>query len=98
MSKFARNLSILMVLVLFGVALAACGNAETPVTPEEPVVEEPVVEEPVVEEPVVEEPVVEEPVVEEPVEFAPEPYGENLPTAPTIDTPLVVTYQDFSQK
>ena len=98
MSKFARNLSILMVLVLFGVALAACGNAETPVTPEEPVVEEPVVEEPVVEEPVVEEPVVEEPVVEEPVEYAPEPYGENLPTAPTIDTPLVVTYQDFSQK
>lgn len=96
MSKFAKNLSILIVLVMFGVALAACGSTEAPVAPEEPVVEEPVVEEPVVEEP--EEPVVEEPVVEEPVEFAPEPYGENLPTAPTIDTPLVVTYQDFSQK
>ena len=70
MSKFARNLSMLIVLVLFGVALAACGSTEAPVTPEEPVVEEPVVEEPVVEEPeepVVEEPVVEEPVVEEPV-------------------------------
>ena len=70
MSKFARNLSMLIVLVLFGVALAACGSTEAPVTPEEPVVEEPMVEEPVVEEPVVEEPeepVVEEPVVEEPV-------------------------------
>jgi peptide/nickel transport system substrate-binding protein len=63
MSKFARNLSMLIVLVLFGVALAACGSTETPVVPEEPVVEDPVVEEPVIEEP--EEPVVEEP--EEPV-------------------------------
>ncbi len=27
-----------------------------------------------------------------------QPFGENLPTAPTIDTPLVVAYQDFSQK
>ena len=58
MSKFARNLSILIVLVLFGVALAACGSTEAPVTPEEPVVEEPV--ETVTEEVPVEEPVVEE--------------------------------------
>ena len=42
---------------------------------------------------------------EAPTEAAPtemvyedQPYGENLPTAPTIDTPLVVAYQDFSQK
>ena len=42
---------------------------------------------------------------EEPTEAAPtemvyeeEPFGEDLPTAPTIDTPLVVAYQDFSQK
>ncbi len=27
-----------------------------------------------------------------------EPFGENLPTAPTIDTPLVVAYSPFSQK
>jgi peptide/nickel transport system substrate-binding protein len=27
-----------------------------------------------------------------------EPFAEDLPTAPTIDTPLVVAYQDFSQK
>ena len=65
MSKLARNLSMLIVLVMLGVALAACGSTEAPVAPEEPVVEEPVVEEP--EEPVVEEPEVEEPVVEEPV-------------------------------
>ena len=27
-----------------------------------------------------------------------QPYAENLPTAPTIDTPLVVAYETFSQK
>jgi len=32
------------------------------------------------------------------VVFAEQPFGENLPTAPTIDTPLVVAYQEFSQK
>lgn len=32
------------------------------------------------------------------VTFDPEPFGEDLPTEPTIDTPLVVAYQDFSQK
>jgi len=44
-------------------------------------------------------------VTEEPTEAAPtevvyeeEPFGEDLPTAPSIDTPLVVAYQDFSQK
>jgi len=52
-------LSILLVAVMM---LAACAPKEEVA----PVVEEPVVEEPVVEEPVVEEPVVEEPVVEEP--------------------------------
>ncbi|NLB70804.1 MAG: hypothetical protein GX797_02215 [Chloroflexi bacterium] len=40
MSKFARNLSILIVLVMFGVALAACGTpTEAPVETEPPVVE-----------------------------------------------------------
>ena len=39
-------------------------------------------------------------VTEAPTEEAvPEqPFGENLPTAPTIDTPLVVAYSEFSQK
>lgn len=35
---------------------------------------------------------------EEVVTFEDQPFGENLPTAPTIDTPLVVAYSDFSQK
>jgi peptide/nickel transport system substrate-binding protein len=30
--------------------------------------------------------------------FAAQPFGENLPTAPTINTPLVVAYDSFSQK
>jgi peptide/nickel transport system substrate-binding protein len=91
MSKFARNLSILIVLVMFGVALAACGTpTEEPVVTEPPVVEVPT-EEPT-EEPTE---VVETEVV--PV-FEDQPFGENLPTSPTIDTPFVVAYQDFSQK
>ncbi len=32
------------------------------------------------------------------VPFPEQPFGENLPTAPTITTPLVVAYQEFSQK
>ena len=90
MSKFARNLSILIVLVMFGVALAACGTPTEVVVTEPPVVEVPT-EEPT-EEPTE---VVETEVV--PV-FEDQPFAENLPTAPTIDTPLVVAYQDFSQK
>ena len=91
MSKFARNLSILIVLVMFGGALAACGTpTEAPVETEAPVVEVPT-EEPT-EEPTE---VVETEVV--PV-FEDQPFGEDLPTEPTVDTPLVVAYQDFSQK
>lgn len=94
MSKFSKTLSILIVLIMFGVALAACGNTGTPVETEAPVVE--TTDEPVVEETAE---VVEE--TTEPVEapvFEEQPFGENLPTEPTIDTPLVVAYQDFSQK
>jgi peptide/nickel transport system substrate-binding protein len=32
------------------------------------------------------------------VAFPEQPFGENLPTAPTITTPLVVAYNEFSQK
>lgn len=32
------------------------------------------------------------------VMFPEQPFGENLPTAPTITTPLVVAYNEFSQK
>ena len=41
----------------------------------------------------------EEPTAEETeMVYEAQPFGEDLPTAPTIDTPLVVAYQDFSQK
>jgi len=89
MSKFARNISILIVAIMLGVALASCGTP-TPVATTEPPVEPttPVVE-----------PTAEptEPEVTA-VVFEEQPFGENLPTEPTIDTPLVVAYQDFSQK
>ena len=44
--------------------------------------------------------VTEAPTAEVPTEvvYEEQPFGENLPTAPTITTPLVVAYQDFSQK
>lgn len=105
MSKFARILSLLIVTVLFAGMLAACTQPTQPETPVKPDVTEP--EKPVepTEPPAEEEPVEEEPVEEEPVEEAPEPivyedepYGEDLPTAPTIDKPFVVAYSDFSEK
>ncbi len=78
--------TVLAFLIITAMVLGAC--AQPAPEPTEAPVEEPEVEE-------VEE--VEEP--EEPeVVFEPQPFGENLPTAPTIDTPLVVAYQDFSQK
>ena len=92
MSKFARNMSILIVAIMLGVALASCGTPTEVATPE-PVVEPttpPVVEPTAEPEPT-------EPEVTE-VVFEEQPFGENLPTEPTIDTPLVVAYQDFSQK
>lgn len=86
MSKFARTMSILIVAIMLGVALASCGKPATPVATEPPVAPTtPVVE------------ATEEPTATE-VVFEEQPFGENLPTAPTINTPLVVAYQDFSQK
>ena len=87
MSKFARNMSILIVAIMLGVALASCGTT-TPVATEVPVEPTTPVVAPV-------EPT--EPEVTE-VVFEEQPFGENLPTEPTITTPLVVAYQDFSQK
>ena len=102
MSKFARILSLLIVTVLFAGMLAACTKPTEPETPVQPEATEP--EKPVepTEEPAKpEEPVEEEPAEEETPEavvYEPEPYGENLPTAPSIDKPLVVAYSDFSEK
>jgi len=75
MSKFARNLSILIVAIMLGVALASCGTPTEVATPE-PVVEPTT-----------------PPVVE------PEPTAEPEPTeVPVVDIPLVVAYNEFSQK
>ncbi len=106
MSKLARILSLLIVTVMLGGMLAACGQTVTPDPTEPPVVDpvdepepteepEPVDEPEPTEEP---EPVDEPEPTEEPVVFEDEPYGENLPTAPSIDTPLVVAYSAFSEK
>ncbi|MEJ2487344.1 MAG: ABC transporter substrate-binding protein, partial [Anaerolineales bacterium] len=94
MSK--KLLTVFSLLVVISMLLVACGGNEAPVN-EEPAVEEPAAEEPAAEEPAAEEPAAEEPMEEE-VMFEPEPYGENLPTAPTIDTPLVVAIDTLSQK
>ena len=72
----------LSLLVTMAMVLGAC----------KPATEAPVVDKPTEEVVAIEEP------TEEAVVFEPQPFGENLPTAPTIDTPLVVAYQDFSQK
>lgn len=72
----------LSLLVTMAMVLGAC----------KPATEAPVVDKPTEEAVATEEP------TEEAVVFEPQPFGENLPTAPTIDTPLVVAYQDFSQK
>lgn len=99
MSKFARILSLLIVTVLFAGMLAACTKPAVPETPVQPEVTEPETPgEP--EAPAEETPAEETPAEEtaEPVVYEDEPYGENLPTAPTIDKPLVVAYSDFSEK
>lgn len=91
-----RKLSIVLaVLIAASLMLSACATPTA--TPAEPPAAEPT-QPPAEEAPEVEEPT--EPPAEEPTEvvFEEEPFGENLPTAPTIDTPLVVAYEDFSQK
>ncbi|MCB2209303.1 ABC transporter substrate-binding protein [bacterium] len=83
------TLGFLSLLVVLSMVLAGCQTAtEAPATeePTEAMTEEMATEE------VVEEPTETEMVYED------QPFGEDLPTAPTIDTPLVVAYQDFSQK
>ena len=52
-----KKFSLLSLLIIVSMILAACGTTTTPEPTEAPVVEQPGVEEPVVEEPVVEEPV-----------------------------------------
>ena len=52
-----KKFSLLSLLIIVSMILAACGTTTTPEPAKPPVVEQPGVEEPVVEEPVVEQPV-----------------------------------------
>ena len=81
---------IIGLLIISSMILTACGGRPAPEV--EAPVEEPV---PAEEEAA---PAEAETPAEEEVVFEEQPFGENLPDAPTIDTPLVVAYQDFSQK
>ncbi len=76
--------TILGILIVASMVLSAC---TTPTAPTEaPVEPETPVE-------------TEAPVATEaPMVYEEQPFGENLPTAPTITTPLVVAYETFSQK
>lgn len=92
-----RIIAVLLALVLVLPLMFAC-KATDPGTEVPEVTDEPVVEPEVTEEPTVE--VTGEPEVTaepEPV-YEAEPFAENLPTEPTIDTPLVVAYSPFSAK
>ncbi|MGV8049700.1 MAG: ABC transporter substrate-binding protein [Anaerolineaceae bacterium] len=91
MNKFKKFFSIMIVCFMLVGTLAACAD-ETPVeTATEPPTEA-VTEETATEVPTETTPEVTEVVYEE------QPFGDNLPTAPTIETPLVVAYSEFSQK
>lgn len=85
MKKIGKMLSFLVACIMIASTLAACA-AGTPAATEAPVATEApaTTEAPV--------------ATETAVAFVDQPFGENLPTAPTIDTPLVVAYQEFSQK
>ena len=92
MTKFTKTLSLLIVFIMLGVAVAAC-SPTTPATeaPTEAPTQAPT-------EAPTEAPTAEPtPEVTE-VTYAEQPFGPDLPTAPTIDTPLVVAYSEFSQK
>ncbi len=92
MKKILRTLSFVIAVVMLAGMLAACVPAtEEPAAPAEPVkTEEP--------KPAETEAAPAETEVATPEPPKDQPFGENLPTAPTIDTPLVVAYSDFSQK
>ncbi len=84
--------TVIAFLMIACMVLGACTPKTPVVTTEEPVVEQPTEEVVVTEEPEATEAEPEE------VVYAEQPFGENLPTAPTITTPLVVAYEAFSQK
>ena len=89
MSKISKFFSYLIVAVMIGGSLAACATT-TPVATTEAPTEVATTAAPATTEAPTEESTT--------VAFPDQPFGENLPTAPTIMTPLVVAYQEFSQK
>jgi peptide/nickel transport system substrate-binding protein len=95
MHKLIKIISLLIVSIMLTGMFAACTPQEETAEPtEETTAEE---TEAVAEET---EEVAEETEVapeETEVVFEEQPFGENLPNAPTIDTPLVVAYETFSQ-
>ena len=90
--KYTKVLSLVLACTMLLGVLAACVS-ETPVATTEPAPTETEAPEPTETTEVTEATPEETEVV-----FEEEPFGENLPTAPTIDTPLVVAYDQFSQK
>lgn len=89
MTKFTKTLSLLIAFIMIGVAVAACAPTPTPSETPAETTEAPAT---------TEAPTEEATAAPTEVVFEEEPFGENLPTAPTIDTPLVIAYEDFSQK
>ena len=75
--------AVVIVLLMAAMALSACSPAPAAQTDEPAAPEAPAAS---------------EAPTDEVVTFEEQPFGDNLPTAPTIDIPLVVAYQDFSQK
>lgn len=98
-----RKLStVLAVLVVLSMLLTACGTPTAAPTTDAPAAEPtsaPVATEAPTEAAApTDAPVVPEATEAGEVAYEAQPYAENLPTEPTIDTPLVVAYDAFSQK
>ncbi|MDP8241202.1 MAG: ABC transporter substrate-binding protein [Candidatus Hatepunaea meridiana] len=80
---YKKVFAVVSILLIAGLALSACTT-----TPDAPTAAPAATDAPIAS----------EVPVEEVVTIEEQPFGDNLPTAPTIDIPLVVAYQDFSQK
>ena len=80
---YKKVFAVVSILLIAGLALSACTT-----TPDAPTAAPAATEAPTAS----------EVPMEEVVTIEEQPFGDNLPTAPTIDIPLVVAYQDFSQK
>ncbi len=89
-----KLLTILMIVMLAGALLAACGGGQATEPAVDPPAEEPVAEEPAAEEPVAEEPVAEEPVAEEPTAEKPAAAPQIAVVLPSLDNPLQLGFQE----